>query len=64
MHDPVLEDARESDEPHESLKEMKRLLKEGQGMTIDEVPSAQAHRSQLCATASTKTSVYVLRKLL
>jgi hypothetical protein len=70
MHDPVLEDARESDEPHESPKEMERLLiiKEGQGMTLDEMASAlaggvQSNRSQLCATVSTKTSVYV-RKLL
>jgi hypothetical protein len=42
MHDPVLEDTRESDEPHESLKERERLLKEGQGMTIDEMASALA----------------------
>jgi hypothetical protein len=27
MHDPLLEDTRESDEPHESLKEMERLKK-------------------------------------
>jgi hypothetical protein len=42
MHVPVLEDTRESDEPHESLKEMERLLKEGQGMTKDEMASALA----------------------
>jgi hypothetical protein len=42
MHDPVLEDTTEPDEPHESLKEMERLLKEGQGMTIDEMASALA----------------------
>jgi hypothetical protein len=42
MHDPVLEDTRESDEPDESLKEKERLLKEGQGMTIDEMASALA----------------------
>jgi hypothetical protein len=42
MHDLVLEDTRESDEPDESLKEMERLLKEGQGMTINEMASALA----------------------
>jgi hypothetical protein len=33
---------REFDEGDESLKEMERLLKEGQGMTIDEMASALA----------------------
>jgi hypothetical protein len=42
MHDPVLEDTRECDERDDSLKEMERLLKEGQGMTMDEMASALA----------------------
>jgi ubiquinone/menaquinone biosynthesis C-methylase UbiE len=65
MHDRVLEDTREFDDPDSSLKEMQRLLEEGQGMTIDEMTSAldggvTAYRSHLCATASTKTTVHVL----
>jgi hypothetical protein len=42
MHDPVLEDTREFDEPDESLKEMQHSLKEVQGRTIDETASALA----------------------
>jgi hypothetical protein len=42
MHDQVLEDTRECDEQDDSLKEMERLLQEGQGMIIDEMASALA----------------------
>jgi hypothetical protein len=42
MHDPVVEDTRECGEQDDSLIEMERLLKEGQGMTIDEMARALA----------------------
>jgi hypothetical protein len=38
----VLEDTWECDEQDDALKEMERLLQEGQGMTIDEMASALA----------------------
>jgi hypothetical protein len=42
MHDAVLEVTRECDEEDESLKKMERLLREGQGMTMNEMASALA----------------------
>jgi hypothetical protein len=58
MHDPVLEDTREFDEPNESLREGERLLREGQGMALYKVALADGvlkHRFiQLCTTASAK----------
>jgi hypothetical protein len=42
MHDPVPKDTREFDKRDESIKEIERLLKEGQGLPIDEMESALA----------------------
>jgi hypothetical protein len=42
MHDPVLENTRECGEQDDSLIEMERLPKEGQGMTVDEMARALA----------------------
>jgi hypothetical protein len=54
IHDPVLEGTGVFDEPDVSLRELERLLKEGLGMTLDEMAVLKFNTVEL-ATLGLKT---------